>query len=333
MIKSSNTFVSQLTIAAFVGLVLLPSASAAEYSIGGVSRKDIGVSEPAFIVSNPLYGMIDTVRDVKESFVVGRLDKVSSRLKLIDRKAAELIKMRDIAPDNARLLKRAISEYQTAIYQFNVAANKLTSSDLLNDAGADAFIDAILNSTLIHLRLIDELLASSVTTTDVAILGDMFDHFADTSVKLFIDVFGFDSVKLRLTERSTHGLAAVREAEMFGVLARHAADFGYTTAAQQLLGLRAQILDSFASELGAVSNTGPTAKMSASIASFAAGVTRSAAPAATIDESAFDDFSRLVGGQAERIQTISYLLSRPELLSNQQLVNLRNSLLIQVFSK
>lgn len=328
MLKRLTTIVCSVSLCALIS----PSVLAAEYSVGGVSRKDIGVSEPAFIVSNPLYGMIDTVRGVNDSFVIGRLDKLASRLKIIDRKSAELIKMRDVAPDNARLLNRAIKEYQGAIYQFNVAAAKLTSADLIDDSEADAFIDTILNSTLIHLRLIDELLASSVTTTDIAILSDMFDRFADTSVKLFIDVFGFDSVRLRLADRSVEGLAAVREAEMFGVLAKHAVDFDDTTAAQQLLSLRAQILDTFASKLSSPS-TAPVAKLSAGIATFAAGVAHSSDPESSVDEVIFDEFSRLVGGQAERIQTISYLLSRPELLSNQQLIDLRNGLLIQVFSK
>jgi hypothetical protein len=328
MLKRLTTIVCSISLCALI----TPSVLAAEYSVGGVSRKDIGVNEPAFIVSNPLYGMIDTVRGVNDSFVIGRLDKLTSRLKIIDRKSAELIKMRDIAPDNARLLNRAIKEYQGSIYQFNVAAAKLTSADLIDDSEADPFIDTILNSTLIHLRLIDELLASSVTTTDIAILSDMFDRFADTSVKLFIDVFGFDSVRLRLADRSVEGLAAVREAEMFGVLAKHAADFDDTTAAQQLLSLRAQILDTFASKLSSPSAT-PVAKLSAGIATFAAGITHSSAPESSVDEVVFDEFSRLVGGQAERIQTISYLLSRPELLSNQQLIDLRNGLLIQVFSK
>ncbi len=294
-IKRITAVICSLSICALAA----PAAFAASSRVEAVTISDlVGSDVPAIVVSNPLYGFIDMLRGVKDPFVAGRVGKLSSRLSILDRKAAELLKMRDVAPGNAKLIGRAVTEYQVAVYQYGVAASQVTIADI--DASAADFVGQVVADTITHLRLLDELLAGSATTANQAVIGDMLDDFADTSVKLFDGSFDLDKVATQLANGKMEPLSAVRQAEMLAILAKHAAGLGYTDAAQRFLSVRVSLLDMVASEY---------------------------------DSSGFADFSLLVGSQAERIQTISYLLSRPELMGNSDMITLRNQLLIQVFSK
>lgn len=261
-------------------------------------------NEPAIIASNPLYGLVDFFRGVggSEPFISGRVAKVSVRLAVLDRKAAELLKMRSVAPDNVKMLSKAVNEYQRAVYQYAFAAAPLAAADISSDPRAEEFIDSVVNSTLTHVRLIDELLSVSTKNTEQAVLGDMLDTLADASAKAFAGAIGTESIRVRLVADSEYrGITMVRNAEALALLAKNAATLGHNAVSQELLSMRLAILNIFAPQL--------------------------------THETTLSEFSQLVGSRNERIQTISYLLSLPELSQNSDLINLRNQLLIQVFSK
>ena len=261
----------------------------------------LGVAKPAILVGNPFYELTDRVRGMSVRLASGKTGKVSALLDLLDRKAAELITTESVAPDNAKLISRAVTEYQLVAYQFAVAAGQLSASDLDSDDAA-AFADKVIDTVFTNLQLIDEHLAAGDMSVDQAVLSDVFVRLADATVRMFSEVIGFDSVRIRLLVSGDDAdLDTVRTAEMSAALAKRAAAVNNNDAARQLLSLRGAILDAVADRIG--------------------------------DDISPADIGALSGSHSERIQTVSYLLGKKNLGQNADLINLRNRFLIEVFAK
>ena len=271
-----------------------PSNHAVDYS-------SLRVANPTFLVGNPFYGIIDSVRGMSVTWASGRLGRVSALIDQLNRKAAELLKIRSIAPDNTRLISRATNEYQLAVYQYKVAARQLTTDDITADTSG-TFIDNLINATFTNLRFIDEQLAYGPASSEQAVLTDVFDQLTEATVKLFSDAVGFDSVRIRVLAASgSNNSSDIRVAEMCAVLGKRAAAMATPDAARQLFALRGTLLDAVAGDIG--------------------------------DKISAAEIGALAGSHTERIQTISYLLGQKDLSSNADLINLRNRFLLEVFSK
>jgi hypothetical protein len=337
----SYSFTKILCLTACCSGLLLPSLSRAQgQETHEVTIAKLGVKNPPFIVSNPFYGLTDTMRGIKDTFVYGKISKVQARIALINRKAAELLKMRQVAPGNAKLMSRALAEYQLAIYQYTLAANQLTSDEVLESDEADALMDTITATTFLHMRLIDERIAESTSNADQAVLGEVRDRFADASIRLFADVFGMDSVRLRLASLGLIDgtvvdnetiLTTIRNAEMFSTLAKRAFALEKTQDATAFLELRADLLESVAGSL--VVATPPTQALSKAVSRAATSLLSIEAAAPAIDTTLFEGLQSLAGTRTERLQTLSFLLNTKALQQSTELTSLRNGLLLEAFSR
>ncbi len=299
-----------------------------QIAYGAVNVQAFGVAEPAILASNPFYGLSDLVRDMQESFASGRLGKAQAKLATLNLKAAQLLKIRSVAPDNTKSIVKALSEYQLAVYQYTIAAARLTGDDFkTSDAAAD-----FVNSGLVNLRFIDDLLAASQTSADQALLSEIFDRLAQGTVKLFVDDIGLTAVRLQISGAPiSDPFIAVRTAEMIAALAKAATVLEYTDAAQELMALRISLLDAVAGVLAGGQDGAAAPKLlSASLSLMPA------APNTPVSHLQLDQVSQLnilAGSAAERIQTLSYLLSTKEFAQDSDLITLRNQLLIKIFSK
>lgn len=289
---------------ACAGLLIVPTFCAAKASKEQIARAEVTfdtlrVAKPTFLVSNPFYGLTDLVRGMKVTMASDRINKTAALLEQLDRKAAELIQTKSVAPDSNRLINLAITEYQLAVYQYSNSLSRFASADLGSDSRGADFINNAVTSGIVNLRLIDELLATS-QPSDQAALIDMLERLADANVKLFNDVIGFDSVRVRvLADAGTDASADVRTAEMFALLTKRAAALGLSDAAQQAANIRGTLLSGVAEHF----------------------------------DEANIDFVTLAGSHAEHLQTISYLLGTATLSQNTELMNLRNRFVFEVFSK
>jgi hypothetical protein len=337
----SYSFTKVFCVAACCCGLLAPGVSFAQgQETNEVTIAKLGVKNPPFIVSNPFYSFTDTMRGIKDTFVYGTISKVQARISLINRKAAELLKMRQVAPGNAKLLSRALAEYQLATYQYALAANQLTSEEVLASDEADALMDTITATTFLHMRLIDERIAESTNNADQAVLGELRDRFADTSIRLFTEVFGLSSVKVRLVnlglagaenEESFDALTAIRNAEMFSTLAKRSFALEKTAEATAFLAIRAELLDAVASSLAV--HVPASQALSKAVSRAATSLLSIAAEAPTVDGALFEGLQALAGSKAERVQTLSYLLNTKSLQQSAELTSLRNGLLLEVFSR
>jgi hypothetical protein len=298
---------------------------------GAVTVPALGVDEPAILASNPFYGLTDLVRGMKDSFASGRLNKASVKLDTLNLKAAQLLKIRSIAPDNTKSITKALNEYQLASYQYTIALARLTADDFKGEDAAGA-VSEFINSSLVNLRFIDDLLATTQTNSEQALLGEVFERLAQGTVKLFVDVIGFANVRVHIIGNlPTDSLIAIRNAEMIAGLAKEATAMGYTDAAQEFMSLRVSLLDDIADALvgGHAGATAPKL-MSASLSLMPPAPNT---PVSHLQANQISEFSILAGSAAERIQTLSYLLSTEQLAQDTDLIALRNQLLIKVFSK
>lgn len=277
---------------------LAACAKSKPLAVGAVTFAKLGVNEPAIIISNPFYGFTNLVHGVKETMNTEGSDKVALRADQLNRKAAELIKMRSVAPDRVKLLSQALGEYQFAVYQYAFAINRLTPDDV---TGGE-FAYAQTQTMLMNLRLIDDLLASVSASSDQAVLTDLADRLSASASYLFTGVIGLANITTYVLSMSAP-FDLVRNAEMFALLAKQAAGQGENDLAKEFLAIRTELLNA-----------------------FIAGQTES-----EIDITS--QFEALSGTAAERIQTLSYLLTIPMFADNAHLISARNLLLIKVFSR
>jgi len=302
-----------------------------QVNYGAVTIAALGVEEPAILASNPFYGLTDLMRGMKDSFASGYLEKALLKKANLNLKAAQLLKIRMVAPENTKSIVKALNEYQLAVYQYGIMTSRLSAADFSSTGGAGT-ASGFIDSSLINLRFIDDVLANSQTSFDQAILNEIFDRLAQASLKIFVDDIGLTTAKLHIMDTLPgDSLVAIRNAEMISALAKEATVNDNFAAAQELMALRVAMLDDIAGRLvGSNLDTASAKTMSATLSIMPVAATT---PISHLLPNQVADLNILAGLPAERIQTLSYLLSTPEFSQDTDLIALRNQLLIKVFSR
>ena len=297
-------------MSATVGLIVATPFACAkvnkQIAVGSITIEQLGVDEPAIVVSNPFYPIKSLMRDVSTSLNISKVSKVTARANTLNDKAAELLKIRTVAPANEKLLNRAINEYQTAVYQYGFALGRL-SADGIDGQVTLQLQKLVATTALAHLRLVDDLLASALPNGEQAVLVDVADRLADATVR---SLAASPNIDFRAIFKSESPEVAdsdslFRQAEAVSVLARRSAIAGANTIAQDLLLLRGELLTT-----GAAAFTETNSKLTLA-----------------------DELLLLSGSKNERLQSILYLLGTKQFDGNQSLINARNQLLIQVFAR
>ena len=313
--------------------LILPAAAAAAGIRGGVDIQALGVDEPAILASNPFYGLTDSVRGMSVKFTSDKVGKTLALITQLNRKAAELIKMRAVAPEKSKLISKALSVYQLAAYQYSFAALRLTPADIAADERGAKLSSALFDAALLHVRFVDELLSESPSLADQAVLTDIVSRLGETNVRLFTETIGLESTKLLIAELPTDDLIqTIRNAEALALLAKRAALLKQTEAAQTFSAMRENLLDAAVPAIVAAPAAKSAGESLARVATFAVSAALPLPPAGASQES-IALLSELAGSHSERIQTISYLLTKDGLAGNPELVSLRNQFLIEVLSK
>jgi hypothetical protein len=291
----------RVVIGAIVAIV--PALCLAKSPVAVIASSNtmtFGVESVAIIANNPLYGLKSTVGWVKGYFAPSDpKEKTLSEVSRLDQSAAELVKASQVGPKNAKLMLKAMTEYQIAVYNFTIALSK---SSLSSDQQPDEnFARGISQAIIRHARFIDEMNGwKYLTNAHQALLRDITDRFeisATTAIETLIGAQHF----LTIANQDIASLSVpdqIRLAEVFSVLAKAAAHNQDDELARLLLTARIDLLASIAS---------------------------------SSSEEVVSTLSSIAGSESERLQTAAFFLTTNELKENQQLVDLRNQLLIKMF--
>src|SRR5262249_7632895 len=143
----------------------------------------------AILANNPLYGLKSTV-----GWVAGRFaptdpkEKAVSEAGRLNQAAADLVKSYEVGPKNSKLMLKALTEYQVAIYNFTIALSKINAS---GTQGSDDFAALMTQTIAQHTRFIDEMSGwKYLNNAHQALLRDISDRFGASVVATMSGTIG-----------------------------------------------------------------------------------------------------------------------------------------------
>lgn len=322
----SRGIVATITISLTVALIPAVGLAARtrEAALGAVTIKTLRVDEPAILATNPFYWFTDIGQSMRETFTSGRLGKALSRGETLNKKAAEFLKLQSVAADNQKARIRAVSEYQLGVYQFALALAKLNAEEVDFDS-----MQTLSRTSLLNIRMMDDLLGGDISASERVILMDAFDRLTDAIIKLYSQSKDLVSLLDVLGLKDESSFERIRFAETLALVAKRAAGT-HDDVGQELLVYRLTLLNSFVAELRDSGNDFSRVAPSMMMAMSATPKEASNDPVKT--SVSIDSLTKLAGSAPERSNTISYLLSFPELANNVQLIDLKNAVLMKVFA-
>ncbi|MEK7478509.1 MAG: DUF5667 domain-containing protein, partial [Patescibacteria group bacterium] len=99
-----------------------------------VTTKDLGVSDPGMLPGNPFYFLKEWGREVKISFSFKAVKKAETQLQIVNERAAEIKKLKDLLPASNKSFVKSLDNYQKSIDLLNERIEDLSAP--LSGAGS-----------------------------------------------------------------------------------------------------------------------------------------------------------------------------------------------------
>lgn len=123
------------------------------------STLDLGTNGSGLLPSNPFYFLKEFGRNFRKLLLPGQIRKADLELTVLNEKAAELLKLSEIAPDNMEALKKAASNYQAAAGELRLRFENIEEDS--NNPNIDRLLDQLVDRSLRHQQLFDELIKNA----------------------------------------------------------------------------------------------------------------------------------------------------------------------------
>lgn len=320
----SSRLIVFMTCASTLGAPLACFAKAAPLAIGSLRAKSFDADPVVMLPGNPFYGIIGTFDIVKES-VSG--DKLATRTALLNRYAARLLRTYEINAKDERIVLRALKDYQGSAYQYAMTVTRLDG-----DAFEDELQQQVGLTLATHLRLVDEAIEwKQFTNAHKALLSDINERLTTATVSVLeknipADVFA----TMLINESGEKALVEkIRTAEVINIVAKAAARLNSNEVAKMLLEKRSELLTTLVAPVSPEPVFATMMTASTETRSMKASEPVAPQPASTSADIA--ELKQFAGSSAERLQTVLFLLDTPSLRDNQDLIDLKNLLLIRAF--
>ena len=119
-----------------------------------VTTKDLGVSDPGMLPGNPFYFLKEWSREVKTSFSFKAVKKAETQLQIVNERAAEIKKLKDLLPSSAKTFTKALDNYDKSINTLNDRIGALKN---LPGSDTNAFLNQLADSVIKHIKLFSEI--------------------------------------------------------------------------------------------------------------------------------------------------------------------------------
>lgn len=194
-----------------------------------VTMDNLG-GEPAILITNPFYAGKDFFSDVKNFFITNRLAKVNLHLATLNEKAAEILKLIEVAPDNTSALSQAFMQYQHSVIFTLIGIGTITNADV-----TDNDISKLADALALHLRFVDDMRSTEKSSQNQALLVDIEDRILDSLTRLLNRVGAtgrWVSQNVQNYSLTTQGFSDLRTAELFVKLSKKAQMLGDNQSAK-----------------------------------------------------------------------------------------------------
>lgn len=119
-----------------------------------VTTKDLGVSDPGMLPGNPFYFLKEWTREVKTSFSFNSVEKAKTQLQIVNERAAEIKKLKDLLPSSNKTFTKSLDNYQKSIDLLKEKIDVLKDSSV---AETDIFLDQLADSIIKQIKLFSEI--------------------------------------------------------------------------------------------------------------------------------------------------------------------------------
>ncbi len=186
--------------------------------MGRASVNELAHEDVAILPGNPFHFVIGISNSFKGFFISDKLREASFKLEIAGRRAGEVRKLLDWAADNAELLSLSLSNYNSALLEFERKVRVLSRSDLNEDASAQ--INEMVSRLLTQLRFVDDIRDSFTASSDVAILATIDQTLAGSLRFIALNLDDTATFASRITSAVTERSDAATAIRVVGILAK-----------------------------------------------------------------------------------------------------------------
>jgi hypothetical protein len=119
-----------------------------------ITTKDLGVSDPGMLPGNPFYFLKEWSREVKTSFSFKAVKKAETQLQIVNERAAEIKKLKDLLPSSSKAFTKSLDNYQKGI---DLLKERIENLKGLSVSETNVFLDQLADSIIKQIKLFSEI--------------------------------------------------------------------------------------------------------------------------------------------------------------------------------
>ncbi len=135
-----------------IGYWLITLTAAAQSK---VTTDDLGIKNPGMLPSSPFYFLKEWQRTLTKFFTFNPIKKVELELQYANERAAEIKKMKEVAPKNFQAITKAVDNYEENMEQLKMQLQKVTTTS--QNPNIDKLINNVVDTSIRHQELFDNL--------------------------------------------------------------------------------------------------------------------------------------------------------------------------------
>ena len=119
-----------------------------------ITVSDLGVSNPGMLPGNPFYFLKEWGREMKKNLAFDSVKKAEVQLQIVNERAAEIKKLKDLLPDSKKMFFRALENYDKSI---DTLRERIGSLKNLSSSDTNLFLNQLADSIIKHIKLFSEI--------------------------------------------------------------------------------------------------------------------------------------------------------------------------------
>jgi hypothetical protein len=178
-------FISLLLILNFTAAlpVLAHNDEPHELAAQAITVADLGIEDPGLLPTNPFYFLKEFGRTTRRWFTFDPIKRAELELQITNEKAAEAKRVQESRSEEPEAIARALENYQKSQDRLKSRLEEL--KDISQNPNLDRLLEGVLDRSLMHAKLFDELEDQFSDDADVARLSkEVKDKIADSAAAL-----------------------------------------------------------------------------------------------------------------------------------------------------
>lgn len=219
-----------------------------------VSYQDLETEAPKLLPNNPFYFIKTWSWGIRRALTFNSVKRAELELKILNEQAAELKRLKEVAPDNIGAIEKAVANYQDNVERLRNRLEALQETS--ENPNIDKLLDKLTDRSLKHQQIFDDL---KIKLEQNPALVDKLDNIQDRVNEIvaripekFEDALKFEErIKNIIQQRPQRIFKELREAELLDRLAEKLPE----QAKERLESLKEETISKFEAQIQSWSGT------------------------------------------------------------------------------